>query len=270
MNRLTSLLIFSLTIVAAAPAAEAADGSEAWRKDRFYLGLGFYRPNMDTRIRINDANTGISGTLLNLEDDLDLNDRKSQITLDAHFRFAKRHAVEFEYVKLKRTDESNVGFVIDYDGRVIDISEDVETTFNTEVYRLAYRFSFINSEKMELSAAVGLHVTDLKIGLNVVGEEADFNDVTAPLPTLGGAWKYHFNDQWTFHIRGEWLDIKIDNVNGKLTSGLAEVSWFPAKHFGVSLGYNIWDLSVTATRNDLTGRVEYKYDGPKLTLKTRF
>jgi hypothetical protein len=244
---------------------------ETWKKDRFFVGIGLYRPNIDTEIRVDDAATGISGTLLNLEDDLDLSDRKTQLTLDAHFRFAKRHAIEFEYVKLKREDESNIGFQINFDDEVFVIDEDIRTTFKTEVSRLAYRFSFLNNEKHELSAAIGLHVTDLTVGLNLVDEtDEQFNDVTAPLPTLGAAWKYHFNDQWTFHIRGEWLDIEIDEVEGKLTAGLAEVTWYPWRNFGFGLGYHIWDLNVDATEDDLTGSVQYRYDGPKLNLNVRF
>ena len=258
-----------LAVGALAPgAAEAQD--ETWKKDRFYVGVGLYRPNFDTRIRVDDAESGISGTLLNLEDDLDLKDRKTNIMLDAHFRIARRHAIEFSYLKLARSDETTIAFGIDYDGEFIGISEDVETTFNTKVSRLAYRLSFLNNERMELAGVLGLHVTDLKVGLNVVGEERDFNEVTAPLPTLGGMWKYHFNDQWTFHVRGDWLDIEIDNVNGKLTSGVAEINWYPFKNFGVGLGYHVWDLKVSTTKNDLTGSIEYRYDGPRLNLIARF
>jgi hypothetical protein len=244
---------------------------ETWKKDRFYFGLGLYRPDFKTQVRVDDSVTGISGTVLNLEQDLDLKDRKTQATIDAHFRFAKRHAIEFEYVKLARKDESSVGFLIDYDGEVIDIGADVETTFKTEVARLAYRLSFINNEKMELSGAVGLHITDLTVGLNLVDEtDEEFNDVTAPLPTLGAAFKYHFSENWTFHIRGEWLDIEIDNVNGKLTAGLADLTWYPTRNFGASIGYHIWDLGVKATEDRLTGKVDYEYKGPKLTLNLRF
>ena len=64
-----------------------------------------------------------------------------------------------------------LAFVIDYDGEVIGINEDVVTTFKTEVTRLAYRLSFINNENMELSAALGLHITDLTVGLNLVDED---------------------------------------------------------------------------------------------------
>ena len=254
-------------------APEATAQEEKWRQDRFFVGLGLYRPDFDTRIRVDEASSGISGTLLNLEKDLNLKDRKTQFTIDSHFRFAKRHALEFEWVKLKREDESSVGFAFTYDGELYEVNEDVVTTFNTEVFRLAYRFSFINNDRMELSAALGLHVTDIEVGVNLSGaveDEREFNDVTAPLPVLGGAWKYHFNDQWSFHIRGEWLDVEIDNVNGSLTAGLAEVTWFPARNFGFGLGYHIWDFDVSATEDTLTGSVEYRYDGPKLNINLRF
>ena len=168
------LLIGAALALPAQTQAQTQTAGDTWKKDRFYFGLGLYRPNMDTQIRVDDAQTGASGTLLNLERDLDLSDRKTQTTFDAHFRFAKRHALEFEHVKRSRVDETNIGFQIDYDGEIIGINEDVQSTFSTEVSRLAYRFSFINSERMELSAALGLHVTDLKVGLNIVGEEEEF------------------------------------------------------------------------------------------------
>ena len=247
--------------------AEAA-GQEAWRKDRFLVAVGLYRPNLDTRIRVDGPNR--SGTLLNLEDDLDLTDRKTQLTLDAHFRFAKRHAIEFEYVKLARNGITNIAFEIDYEEDTIAVNSDVESRFSTEVGRLAYRFSFINSERMELSAALGLHITDLEVGLKVVGTVEELNSVTAPLPTLGGAWKYHFNDYLTFHLRGEWLDIKVDDINGALTAGRVELTWYPVRNFGFGLGYHVWDLDVSASAGDLTGIIDYRYDGPKLKLVARF
>jgi hypothetical protein len=124
---------------------------------------------------------------------------------------------------------------------------------------------------MELSGALGLHITDLTVGLNLVDEtDEEFNDVTAPLPTLGAAFKYRFSENWEVHVRGEWLDIEIDNINGQLTAGLLDLSWYPTKHFGASIGYQIWDLGVKASRNRLTGKVDYEYKGPKLTLGLRF
>lgn len=268
-----SALIGALLLsFAAISPAQAASGDETWRKDRFFVGLGLYRPNVDTRVRVDDTDTGISGTLLNLERDLDLSDRKTQFTVDAHFRFAKRHAIELEWVKLNREDDTNIGIAIDFDDDSFVIDENIRSTFNTEVFRLAYRLSFINNERHELSGALGLHVTDLKVGLNRVDEpeEAEFNDITAPLPTLGVAYKFRFNEAWTFHIRGEWLDIEIDDINGSLTAGLAEVTWYPWRNFGFGLGYHIWDFDVSATDDSLTGSVEYKYEGPKLNLNLRF
>ncbi len=270
MSKVTVWLAAASIAGAALSAEPARAGDETWKKDRFYVSVGLYRPNFDTRIRVDETTTGISGTLLNLEQDLELNDRKSQVTFDGHLRIAKRHAVEFEYVKLNRRDETRLTVGVEYDGEFFGIDEEVSTTFNTEVARLAYRFSFLNNRRTELSAALGLHVTDLKVGLNVIGEEEDLNEVTAPLPTLGGSWKYHFNDAWTFHVRGEWLDLKVDNVKGSLSAGLAEVTWYPVRNLGLGLGYHIWELDVSATEDSLTGSIKYRYDGPRLSLNARF
>ena len=85
-------LLVAVILFCGLTAPEAAAQDETWKKDRFMFGLGFYRPNFDTKVQVG-VDGGPSGTLLNLEKDLDLNDRKSQIILDMHFRFAKRHAI---------------------------------------------------------------------------------------------------------------------------------------------------------------------------------
>ena len=54
------------------------------------------------------------------------------------------------------------------------------------------------------------------------------------------------------------------------TAGLADLTWFPTRNLGVAIGYHIWDLGVKASKSSLTGKVDYKYEGPKLTLALRF
>ena len=48
------------------------------------------------------------------------------------------------------------------------------------------------------------------------------------------------------------------------------MAWHPRENFGFGLGYNLFELDVEATDEDLVGRVKYRYDGPKLSLKARF
>lgn len=261
------LLFLSLLAVPASALAQ----DQSWRSDRFMVGLGLYQPDFRTKARVDDAETGTGGTLLNLEQDLDLKDRKTQATLDVHFRFSRRHALELEYVRLSREDRTNLAFDVEYDGELIDVDEDVVTTFETQVGRLAYRFSFINHERMELAAAIGVHVTDLTVGLNLAEEANDeFNEVTAPLPTVGARFKYRIFDNWAVQFRGDWLDVEIEDINGKLTAASVDLMWFPHKNFGAAIGYHSWDLAVKANDDQLTGRVDYEYRGPKLTLNMRF
>lgn len=257
-------------LIAVLGIASVGYADETWRKDRFAAGLGWYRPNVDTQVRVADAESGISGTLLDLESDLDLKNRDAQVTFDLHWRFARRHAIEFEYVELKRKATQQIEFDIEYDDEVFAVDETLETVFDTSVSRLGYRFSFINDEKIEASASFGLHITDLKVGLNLVDEvDKSFNEVTAPLPAIGGAFKYRFNEQWDAQFRAEWLDIEVGDFDGSLTNFIAEVSWHPWKNFGFGLGYNFWELDVKVTDADLTGQVEYQFRGPKFELKAR-
>ena len=64
-------------------------------------------------------------------------------------------------------------------------------------------------------------------------------------------------------------DVQTLLQDGKLTAGLVDLTWFPTRNFGAAIGYNIWDLGVEASKESLTGRVDYEYKGPKLTLALR-
>ena len=64
--------------------------------------------------------------------------------------------------------------------------------------------------------------------------------------------------------------LEMPEPLGKLTAGLVDLTWYPTRHFGASIGYHIWDLGVKVDRNRLTGKIDYEYEGPKLTLGLRF
>ena len=101
--------------------SSVAIADETWRKDRFAVAAGLYKPNVSTVVSVANQATGRSGTLLDLETDLDLKDADTLLTLDLHYRFSRRHAIELEWVQLERDSIKVITRQINYDDEVFNI-----------------------------------------------------------------------------------------------------------------------------------------------------
>ena len=181
----TGLVAAALSVnMGLATAGEAMMGS-GFNKS-FNLRLSGYQATTSTDIRV-DSNDGIRGGEISFEDDLGLSDRETQPLLDITYRFNPRHMVDFSYVNLSRSGSR----VFEKTGIITD---DIEWTagtvlsgsFDSEVYRLSYGYSFINDGKKELGVLIGLHVTRLNITLSGTGSLVAINTTTGEQIVVGG------------------------------------------------------------------------------------
>ncbi|NIR32135.1 MAG: hypothetical protein GWN84_23100 [Gammaproteobacteria bacterium] len=67
-------------------------------ENRFHLAIGGFFPTIDSDIRLE----GSEVAKINAEDTLGLDDSTETFWATARWRFARRHAVEFEWVQLDR------------------------------------------------------------------------------------------------------------------------------------------------------------------------
>ena len=89
--------------------AYAKDKPE-WRSwpmgERVGVRVGAFFANLETTVRI-DATNGVFGTAISLEQDLGLDDTKTTLAAEAHWRFLKRSRLDFTYFQLDRSGASS-------------------------------------------------------------------------------------------------------------------------------------------------------------------
>ena len=124
---------------------------------RFQASFGAYSPLVDSQARL-DAADGTLGTKLDFEDDLDLKDRSVLPWLDVRLRFTPRHHVDFTYYDLSRSGARTLQGEIRIEDSTFPVGIDVDSQFNTKIYRLAYGYSFMNNGKREVSILGGVHL----------------------------------------------------------------------------------------------------------------
>jgi hypothetical protein len=217
-----------------------------------------------TSIRL-DSNSGRLGTNVSLESDLNVSDKKTTPDLEFYWRFNPRHAMEFSYVSLKRSGERTINGSINWGEVTFPVNSKVDTSFDSTVYRIAYRWSPVNENGTELSMLLGAHWTTLKAAMHTsAGTISDDASVDFPLPTIGIRASQAFADNWRITGFGQALKLKIGDYDGSLLNGSVAVEWAFMRQAYAGLGYNYYKYKLTAEKENAKGKFDFRFDGPAL------
>jgi hypothetical protein len=161
-------------LVLSAPRLAVADGIEA----DFEVGVVAASRN-DARI------PGDSGTLLSFVDDLSA-PPTPVFRLRAGYRFAERHLVSALYAPLRLNATGVLGRDANFAGQTFPAGNPVLGVYRFDSYRLTYRYSFVQSETVELAAGLTGKIRDAEISL--YGPQAATKTNTGFVPLLN----FHF------------------------------------------------------------------------------
>jgi len=251
-------LIAATFVLAASPVALASGPWDA----TFALQLSGFRADAATTVRI-DSNTGRPGTSFSLEGDLGVDRTKTLPQIDFVWRPSQRHGLEGSYVKLDRDGSRTLTGSITFRDTVYPVNTEVDSRFESEIWRVAYRYSFINDSGNELALLLGAHYTTLEVGLNgKQGSVSSSASVDFPLPTIGlrGGWRFADNLRLAGFV--QFLKLKVGDYDGSLVNASGGVEWAFHPNFYVGAGYNYYKYDLDSTKDNAKGHFDYRFDGP--------
>jgi opacity protein-like surface antigen len=252
-----------------------------WREwpmgDRLKLSVGVYMPDLDTNGSIADLDSPLPATDIDFEDDLDLDDDDSTVYASLAWRFLKRNKLTFNYYGIDRDATTMLDETISFDGEIFPVNSEVSSFSDVDVYEVAYSFSLIFTERMNLELGFGVSTQDYEAGIqspDVNGGESVDVDFLAPLPTLNLGFEYALGDNWILGVRGGWLDVDYDSgddsIDGKILTGNAGVQWKIFDNLGVTAGYSYFHVDGEFEDDDSNYDVDIEYQGPQLTVDLFF
>jgi opacity protein-like surface antigen len=255
--RVSAAVLFALPLSALA-------ANDPWNAP-FTLQIGVLDAKADTTVRL-DSNGGRLGTSLSFEGDLGVDEKKALPTFDMSWRINPYHGIEASYVSLKRDGARPINGTINWGEVTFPVSTVVNSTFDSDIIRLAYRYSFFNTGGSELSVLAGIHYTKLSTSLAgaggvVASQEAS---VKYPLPTIGARYSGRFADNWRITGFGQLLKLKINEYDGEVLNLAGGVEWAFAPNMFGGLGYDYYKYSLSSTKDNARGEFEFRFDGPKL------
>ena len=197
-SRLLPLAAIALSTTGAfdqASAQERYDDHEL--RDRFRISLGgFESKNISSRLRVDSKDLGL-GTIIDLEDDLNLDDSVVVGRMDGFYRFNRAHRIEWTSYSLTRNGYNTIDKEITIGDTVFPINYTVDSTWKFKINKIGYSWSFINVDKYEMFLGAGVNYRKMSLtfegrGGALLQEERMYESGTSlPLPTVTAGIRYN-------------------------------------------------------------------------------
>ena len=252
-----------VTLLAPAPAAYAQDDPT------FSLSLGGFFTNRESKTKV-DGDVS-DGTPVDLEGDLGLEKSDTVFRVDAYWRFADKHRIDFSAFDLSRSASKRIQEEFTWEDTVYEIDTLLKSQMDLAVYKLAYTWAFLKNGRSFLGATAGLYVAD--IGAKLTATELDSRKsggVTAPLPVIGLRGEYRFADRWSLRGSGEVFALEYGDYSGSLYDVFVGVDYSATDKVALGLGVNSVKLDVGIDKSNFAGSLDWRYDGAMVYLKFDF
>jgi hypothetical protein len=242
------------------PQAASAQGRESDR-ERGGIYLGAFITNRNTNARVDPSNGG-SGSDVDLENDLGLDSSTSVGRFGGYFWLSHRQRLDVSYFDLSRTASRKLDKTINWGDQTFQINTTLTTDNRLTITKVDYTFSFLNKDRGYLGVTGGLYVMDTKFSLSepTLGK-FETSSLTAPLPVIGLRGEYAISEHWNLRGATQWFGITTNDVSGHLTDTYVGVDYGFGKRMFVGLAYDTVKLTVDTTKTNLSGRLDWGYDG---------
>ncbi len=247
--------------------------------NKFRIALGGYAvPGFESSMSLVDRDLG-AGVSISPEDVLGLKTEQTVLRLDGRYRFTRKHSLTFSWYSINSDGNKSLEEEIDWvDGNgdpiTIPIGARVDTNLDYDIYKVGYLWSFHNSDKVELSAGAGLHITRIAIGLTAsttsTGVEARNVSTSVPLPVLSFALTYKVTPKFVWYLKSEFFALSFDDWEGTYTDSTAAMEYRAFKHVGLGFGLGSNALKVSEITDDYKFRYDNRVTGLMLYVAAYF
>jgi len=242
--------------------------------DEIYrLDIGWTVVDFDSKISINSRDDSIDKEI----DFEDIGfDSQLQIgVVKGTWRMADRHRLSLLYSQIKRATDVTTNKDIEVDGNIIRAGAYLGASVKTHVFDIEYLYSYYKRPDLELGVSAGIYwmnsLTELTAAgaVRIEGENQDefrndfeaYQRLIAPLPLIGLSASYAIKPQWLAHAYARYLDVTINDIDGRILSLIVKTEYFFTEHVALGASYASFDVSVRQDGVVLINTLQYGYSG---------
>jgi hypothetical protein len=263
-------LLLALSFSILPLSAHAADNTYKLPWEKFNVQGGIFFAGLNNKVTVGTANAGVA---VDLEQALGLDTQNTVFRLGTLYRIdqKRRHRVDLDYLYFNRNASTTIGKEIEVDNVVLSAGTKVETTFNYQIIRAAYSYSFFQDDRMDIAASIGAFVMPIKFEISASGlgsGKGDFS-FTAPLPVLGLRGDFAITPRWMLRTNIDFFYLKYQTFKGSLVDSRIAVEYNPWEHFGFGVAFDNFRMTLEAEDKDypaidFQGNVKSQFIGVQL------
>jgi hypothetical protein len=275
--RITVLaLVANLPMAADVMAQERYDDASLQELQRFNLDVGaFFVTIFDTTVRF-DSDSVPVGTIIDVEDTLDVDSSFTTGRIDGFYRFNKAHRLDWTYYTSRRSGEEVVtqNIIVGIAGGecVIGAGAASESRLDFDLFKVGYSYSFLNTRKYEMFLGGGLSVRDLDLNIDAEGtltgcelEDDGSTNISSkdvvPLPTVSFGGRWSFTPKWQARWQWQYFALEFGSYKGRSIDTTFQLEHRTFKNVGFGAGINSFDLRLQGDSSDFRGEIASSYLG---------
>ena len=261
LNTKKQYIFFAVLIMVKINSAHAEDNIP----DKFRIAVGGYTlASYESVMSLTEPNLG-AGISISPEDTLGLNTEQSVLRLDGYYRFTNTHALTYSWYKISSDGNKAIEEEFDWidengDTITVPVGANVDTSLDYDIFKLGYLWSFYHTDKVAMSAGVGLHMMRIAIGLRSdttsTGVEAKDVDTTLPLPVVSFSIIYHVTSKFYWHFKQEFFALQYDKWDGNYTDSTLGIEYRVFENVGLGIALASNSLKLTEKADDY----KFNYD----------
>ena len=250
-------------------AAMEENSALPWAKWSVRAG-GFFT-TLDTNIRLGIAQVN---TDIDMEDALGVDSLLWALRADATYRFSRnlRHRFDLSYAGYFRSTSEELQEDLVLEDDTIETGSIVRTTFNMQIIKLVYNWSFFMDDRVDLGIGGGIYIMPITLEIDPENEGSKVTNITAPLPVLGLHMDFAITPKWYFRQKHNLFYLAINEYKGSILDMEMDVEYRFWKYAGVGLGINafrvsIVDMESSVLTQNFNGKIASYYIGLLLYAK---
>lgn len=269
MNYVRSLILASTLLVADTSLVYAQETSNVhpYMTEKFFLDLGVFFPERKLRVRVNGKNFE-NNRDVDFGDEFNLNKSDETFDLEFGWRFGEKWSLLTQYFESSGATGATLEEDVEWGDVIFEQGTNVVAGQDFALVRVFFGRDFATSERHDAGIGAGFHWLEIGAfieGTVIINGERDSRResvrVAAPLPNIGGWYRYSWDSKWAFRARLDWFSASVGEYDGTMTNASIGLSYQMFEHLGIGLNYNDFELDVGIRKSDWNGSLRTSYEG---------
>lgn len=254
----------------------------AFGEESFRFDFGASINELNSDVTINGLERRNSADI-DLEDDLDFDEKTNLYMLKGTWRFFDRHRISLEYNPLERTAKNTINENIEFKDSTIYAGGFISSKSDLKIYDMQYSYSFFRNDKVEIDVSGGIYWLHSELSLEASALIEDQNGLVlyqedyrtsvktdAPLPLVGLALSYHPTSNWQLSAAVRYFEAGIDRYKGDIRSAKLGAGYSFTDHVAVGLSLGRFSLELNAKDSDFSGKMRWNYSALQMFLAIEY